>query len=313
MRGYLQGRAGTDPDPAQQPTEDDDGLLTASEVRSSSSMPTGWCCRPATRQPAAATLGAEALSGLARAFFYAGARALLVSHWAVNSRSHRQPRHQGLRRAQGRAEHRPRRGAAPVDAGARRLWGRFCSPSQLEPFYSGGRGCPTTAVAEFSDLAQSLRTLVAANTSASEAKADVDRTPWPSPDPHQTSQAYPGRRVVVSPTPYSIYVALRFEAGRSGIQQAKAVQHELQALPASLPSQLDREVSVPFAYVMRSPVACFHAAERGQHIVRVPHQTCGPIRPNHVRCNRMPHRRGGECDRVCLLTARPNQLVVLRK
>ena len=29
--------------------------------------------------------GAEALSGLARGFFYAGARALLVSHWAVDS------------------------------------------------------------------------------------------------------------------------------------------------------------------------------------------------------------------------------------
>ena len=29
----------------------------------------------------------EALSGLARAFFYAGARALLVSHWAVDSRA----------------------------------------------------------------------------------------------------------------------------------------------------------------------------------------------------------------------------------
>ncbi len=29
--------------------------------------------------------GAEALSGLARAFFYAGARALLVTHWAVDS------------------------------------------------------------------------------------------------------------------------------------------------------------------------------------------------------------------------------------
>src|SRR4030095_1785927 len=28
---------------------------------------------------------AEPLSGLARAFFYAGARPLLVSHWAVNS------------------------------------------------------------------------------------------------------------------------------------------------------------------------------------------------------------------------------------
>jgi CHAT domain-containing protein len=31
--------------------------------------------------------GAEALSGLARAFFYAGARALLVSHWSVESDS----------------------------------------------------------------------------------------------------------------------------------------------------------------------------------------------------------------------------------
>ncbi|MGA6962891.1 MAG: CHAT domain-containing protein, partial [Xanthobacteraceae bacterium] len=29
--------------------------------------------------------GAEALSGRARAFFYAGACALLVSHWAVES------------------------------------------------------------------------------------------------------------------------------------------------------------------------------------------------------------------------------------
>ena len=28
--------------------------------------------------------GAEALSGLARAFFYAGARSLIVSHWPVN-------------------------------------------------------------------------------------------------------------------------------------------------------------------------------------------------------------------------------------
>jgi CHAT domain-containing protein len=29
--------------------------------------------------------GAEALSGLARSFFYAGARSLLVTHWAVDS------------------------------------------------------------------------------------------------------------------------------------------------------------------------------------------------------------------------------------
>jgi len=31
--------------------------------------------------------GAEALSGLARAFFSAGARALLVSHWRIDSKA----------------------------------------------------------------------------------------------------------------------------------------------------------------------------------------------------------------------------------
>jgi CHAT domain-containing protein len=36
-------------------------------------------------QGASSATGAEALSGLARAFFYAQARALLVSHWAVDS------------------------------------------------------------------------------------------------------------------------------------------------------------------------------------------------------------------------------------
>src|SRR5450631_1847221 len=48
-------------------------------------MPIGSCCPPATPRPDKP--GAEALSGLARAFFYAGARALLVSHWAVDSQA----------------------------------------------------------------------------------------------------------------------------------------------------------------------------------------------------------------------------------
>ena len=33
--------------------------------------------------------GAEAISGLGRAFFYAGARALLVTHWPVETRAAR--------------------------------------------------------------------------------------------------------------------------------------------------------------------------------------------------------------------------------
>jgi CHAT domain-containing protein len=42
---------------------------------------------PAIGSPEIATIGIVALAaaGLARAFFYAGARALLVSHWAVYS------------------------------------------------------------------------------------------------------------------------------------------------------------------------------------------------------------------------------------
>jgi CHAT domain-containing protein len=46
-----------------------------------SSTQIGWSCRPVAGDKP----GAEALSGLARSFFYAGARALLVSHWAVDS------------------------------------------------------------------------------------------------------------------------------------------------------------------------------------------------------------------------------------
>jgi CHAT domain len=44
-----------------------------------------WVILSACNTAAGGTEGAEALSGMSRAFFYAGARALLVSHWAVNS------------------------------------------------------------------------------------------------------------------------------------------------------------------------------------------------------------------------------------
>lgn len=66
------------------PTEEDDGLLTASEV-SQLKLNADWVVLSACNTIAGDRPGAEALSGLARAFFYAGARALLVSHWAVES------------------------------------------------------------------------------------------------------------------------------------------------------------------------------------------------------------------------------------
>jgi CHAT domain-containing protein len=67
-----------------QPSDIDSGLLTASEV-AQLKLNADWVVLSACNTAAGDKPGAEALSGLARAFFYAGARALLVSHWAVNS------------------------------------------------------------------------------------------------------------------------------------------------------------------------------------------------------------------------------------
>jgi CHAT domain-containing protein/Tfp pilus assembly protein PilF len=68
----------------RQPSEFDDGLLTASEV-AQLKLNADWVVLSACNTIAGDRPGAEALSGLARSFFYAGARALLVSHWAVDS------------------------------------------------------------------------------------------------------------------------------------------------------------------------------------------------------------------------------------
>jgi CHAT domain-containing protein/tetratricopeptide (TPR) repeat protein len=90
--GALAGQVGgnsepglilTPPDTA---TERDDGYLTASEI-AALRLDADWVILSACNTAAGRADGAEALSGLARAFFYAGARALLVSHWAIDSRA----------------------------------------------------------------------------------------------------------------------------------------------------------------------------------------------------------------------------------
>ena len=71
--------------PPESGTEADDGLLTASEI-ATLELDADWVILSACNTAAAdGTPGAEGLSGMAKAFFYAGARALLVSHWSVNS------------------------------------------------------------------------------------------------------------------------------------------------------------------------------------------------------------------------------------
>jgi len=70
--------------PPAEASEEDNGLLTASEV-AQLNLNADWVVMSACNTAAGSNEGAEALSGLARAFFYAGARSLLVSHWEVDS------------------------------------------------------------------------------------------------------------------------------------------------------------------------------------------------------------------------------------
>ena len=68
------------------PGDGEDGFLTASEIidlQLNARIVVLSACNTAT----GGVPGAEALSGLSQAFLYAGARALLVSHWPVESRS----------------------------------------------------------------------------------------------------------------------------------------------------------------------------------------------------------------------------------
>jgi CHAT domain-containing protein len=84
IAGELQGLA--EPalalTPPAQRSAEDDGLLTAGEV-AGLTLRAEWVVLSACNTAAGDGQGAEGLSGLARAFFAAGARALLVSHWPV--------------------------------------------------------------------------------------------------------------------------------------------------------------------------------------------------------------------------------------
>lgn len=66
-----------------------DGLLTVEDILALK-LNADWVVLSACNTAAAQGAGAEAVSGLGRAFFYAGTRALLVSNWPVESTSARE-------------------------------------------------------------------------------------------------------------------------------------------------------------------------------------------------------------------------------
>ena len=99
----------TPPDAA---SDEDDGLLTASEV-TLLKLNADWVIMSACNTGGGDKSG-EALSGLARAFFYAGARALLVSHWYVGLGLGGRAHDENIRRdeARSRSSGAPKRCAA---------------------------------------------------------------------------------------------------------------------------------------------------------------------------------------------------------
>jgi len=86
--GLMAGSAAAEPGlvmtPPDEATEADDGYLSASEaaqLRLSAEFVVLSACNTAASD---GRPGGEGLSGLARAFFYAGARSVMVSHWEVS-------------------------------------------------------------------------------------------------------------------------------------------------------------------------------------------------------------------------------------
>jgi CHAT domain-containing protein/tetratricopeptide (TPR) repeat protein len=118
---------------------EDNGLLTASEV-AQLNLNADWVVMSACNTAAGSSDGAEALSGLARAFFYAGARALLVSHWYVDSEAAVAITTGAVNAMKaepkiGRAEALRRSISALIAKG-----GRFAHPSNWAPFVLVGNG-----------------------------------------------------------------------------------------------------------------------------------------------------------------------------
>jgi CHAT domain-containing protein len=127
----------TPPDTA---SDEDDGYLSAAEI-AALKLDADWVILSACNTAAGNAANAEALSGLARAFFYAQARALLVSHWAVDSNATVKLITSGMReiardRSVGRAEALRRSMQALIDKGDP----HEAHPSYWAPFIVVGEG-----------------------------------------------------------------------------------------------------------------------------------------------------------------------------
>jgi CHAT domain-containing protein len=129
--------------PPASPSEQDDGLLKLDDIVGLRLAGTEWVILSACNTAAADGSG-EGLSGLARAFFFAGAPALLVSHWSVDDRATQALMTEVFRRygadpTTPRAE-ALRQGMLALTQGARGPTAYFAHPLAWAPFFLVGEG-----------------------------------------------------------------------------------------------------------------------------------------------------------------------------
>jgi CHAT domain-containing protein len=118
--------------PPWESSADEDGYLSAGEV-ALLKLNADWVLLSACNTAGAdGTPGAEGLSGLAKAFFYAGARTLFVSHWKVDSGATVQLTTKTI------AEHRKNPQAGKAEAHRKAMLALMNDPAHPEyadPFY----------------------------------------------------------------------------------------------------------------------------------------------------------------------------------
>jgi CHAT domain-containing protein/tetratricopeptide (TPR) repeat protein len=120
-------------------SEEDNGLLTASEV-AQLNLNADWVVMSACNTAGGSAEGAEALSGLARAFFYAGARSLLVSHWYVDSEAAVAITTGAVNTIKANPKTRRAEALRSSEAALIAKGGRFAHPSVWAPFVLVGDG-----------------------------------------------------------------------------------------------------------------------------------------------------------------------------
>jgi CHAT domain-containing protein/tetratricopeptide (TPR) repeat protein len=211
--------------PPQAASEVDDGLLTASEV-AGLRLDADWVVLSACNTASGDDIGAEALSGLARAFFYAGARSLLVSHWAVDSEAtvrlvtaafEAMAKEPGLTQAQALRVAMGRQ----ADEG-----GRWAHPSNWAPFVVVGGSAPAARRAPVvAAPAVPAPPISAAPTRVTPAKAGtVQKPPAPKSAPTATTPAKASSPIgpATTATPAPATLPESFDAAADTAEEAGA-------------------------------------------------------------------------------------------